>query len=91
MNGELTARKHLLQLENRESLTVTGIKDVDAFNDEEITAAGDCGDIVIKGESLRIEELNLESGLLKVKGKIRAIVYNDKLIKKGMLKRMFSQ
>ena len=52
---------HLLTLENREHLTLTGISDVDSFNEEEIIAISPCGELTIKGELLHIEELNLEA------------------------------
>lgn len=35
---------HLLTLENREHLTLTGISDVDSFNEEEIIAISPCGE-----------------------------------------------
>ena len=41
---------HLLTLENREHLTLTGISDVDSFNEEEIIAISPCGELTIKGE-----------------------------------------
>ena len=46
---------HLLTLENREHLTLTGISDVDSFNEEEINAISPCGELTIKGELLHIE------------------------------------
>ena len=57
---------HLLTLENREHLTLTGISDVDSFNEEEINAISPCGELTIKGELLHIEELNLEAGTVSV-------------------------
>ena len=50
---------HLLTLENREHLTLTGISDVDSFNEEEIIAISPCGELTIKGELLHIEEVSL--------------------------------
>lgn len=61
---------HLLTLENREHLTLTGISDVDSFNEEEINAISPCGELTIKGELLHIEELNLEAGTVSVSGKV---------------------
>ena len=39
---------HLLTLENREHLTLTGISDVDSFNEEEIIAISPCGELTIR-------------------------------------------
>ena len=65
---------HLLTLENREHLTLTGISDVDSFNEEEIIAISPCGELTIKGELLHIEELNLEAGTVSVSGKVTSLV-----------------
>ncbi len=89
MNDEFE-RGHTLTLENREVLELSGIKDVDAFNEDEIIAKSSMGDIIIKGSALHVDELNLETGRLKVSGKIGAFVYNDKPTAKGFWGKVFS-
>ncbi len=89
MNGEFE-RKHSLTLENRETLEMSGVKDVGAFNEEQITATTSLGDILIKGSALHVDELNLETGSLKVSGTIGAFVYNDKVNAKGFFGRLFT-
>lgn len=81
--------QHTLILKDRRELTVTGIKDVDAFNEQEIVALCDGGELIIKGESLHIEQLSSESGELCVSGKIISLVYNEKFNGKSALKRLF--
>lgn len=83
-------KKHTLYLENRETLELGGISDVDAFNEEEISAMSDWGGILIKGTNLHIEVLDLETGTLKISGKIGALVYNESVSAKGFFGRMFS-
>lgn len=81
--------QHTLTLTNRSSLSLTGIKDVDAFNEQEIIAVCDTGELVVKGELLHIEELSLESGLVTVSGKITSLSYNEKFTQTSVLKRLF--
>lgn len=90
MAEELRKQKHTMVSENRELLELGGITDVGAFNEEEIAAVCDYGTILIKGLKLHIEALDLESGQLKISGKIGAIVYNDASPAKGFFKRVFS-
>ena len=90
MSESFEKKKHTASCENRETLEMSGINDVNAFNEEEVTAASDWGDIIIKGSALQVETLDLESGVLKVRGRISAIIYNDKTVVKGFLKRAFS-
>lgn len=90
MQSNETSKNHLIRLENRASLEMDGIKDVDAFNEQEIYAVSEMGSILIKGTSLHIETLELEMGSLKVTGKIDAIVYTNSSDKKSFLRRAFS-
>lgn len=88
INSELN--KHTLCIEDRKMLQVSGIKDVAEFNEEAVTAQCDFGDLLIKGEKLHVESLDLDTGTLKVSGNIIAVVYNEKSQAKGFFKRAFS-
>ena len=55
-----------------------------------MTAQCDFGDLLIKGEKLHVEALDLDIGTLKVSGNIIAVVYNEKSQAKGFFKRAFS-
>lgn len=70
-------RKHTLTVDGRERLTATGIRRVDAFSDEMITAQTDLGQLNIKGEGLHIETLNSETGDMLVNGKVAAVSYTE--------------
>ncbi|MGN1421219.1 MAG: sporulation protein YabP [Eubacterium sp.] len=83
------ATEHTLNLTNRETLSLTGISDVDSFNEEEILAVCSCGELSIKGDMLHIEELNLENGILTVSGKIVSLTYSEKFSSTSLLKRLF--
>ncbi|MBQ9229317.1 MAG: sporulation protein YabP [Eubacterium sp.] len=90
MQESMIQKKHTVYAENRELLELEGVNDVGAFNEEEITARCDCGSILIKGNGLHIEVLDLDSGKLKIKGKVTALVYSDSVSTKGLLGRLFS-
>ncbi len=81
--------QHTITLTNRANLSVTGINDVDAFNEQEIVAVCDSGELIIKGELLHIEELSIETGLLTVSGKISSLSYSEKFTQTSVLKRLF--
>ncbi len=75
--AEQPAKKHSLVIDNRERLTATGIKRVDFFSDELITAQTDQGQLNIKGEALHIESLNSDTGDMLVKGRVGAVSYTE--------------
>ena len=58
-------------LENRGNLTITGIEQVESFNDNTIILNSIKGGIVIKGNELNISNLNIE-------GTINSITYSNK-------------
>lgn len=65
-------------LENRGNLTITGIEQVESFNDNTIILNSIKGGIVIKGNELNISNLNLERGNLNIEGTINSITYSNK-------------
>ena len=46
----ITDRPHRVVIEQREKLNVTGVKDVDSFNENEVIFITTCGAITIMGE-----------------------------------------
>ena len=66
---------HNLILEGREKLTVSGVEDVDSFDETEIVAKTVRGKLVIRGEELHLEKLSLDGGEIIACGKIDAMEY----------------
>ena len=70
-------KPHRVVIESRERLSVTGVLDVDSFNENEIIFMTSCGAITINGFDLHIAKLNLEDATLIIEGKIQALDYAD--------------
>lgn len=68
-------RPHVLHMEDRTQLFVTGITDVDSYSDTIVLCKTVCGDMIIEGENLHVLELKLENGELQLQGTITAITY----------------
>lgn len=66
-----------ITLDNREKLCVTGVVDVESFNEESIIAVTDLGVLIIRGTELHINKLNLDSNELVVEGDIFSLEYSD--------------
>ena len=81
--------RHSVTINDCQQMTLTAIKDVDAFNEQEITAVCDWGEISIKGDLLHIEELSLESGFMSISGKIKSVSYTEKLSQSSVFKKLF--
>lgn len=83
--------KHTLMLEKRNKLSLTGVLDVISFDEDTVAANTDCGVIVIKGDELHIDNLNLEKGDLSLEGMVYSIVYEDNDGYSGGRTSMFSR
>ncbi|QNK42464.1 sporulation protein YabP [Caproicibacter fermentans] len=68
---------HSLILENRRTLTATGVSNVDSFDEQTVVAYTDLGELVIHGVNLHIDKLNIDSGELTLDGEITSMSYTD--------------
>lgn len=82
MTNEAKA-SHNLILNNRKKADMTGVTDVDNFNEDYILLHTELGYMEIRGSSLRIVKLDVENKKLSVEGEIAAIIYDDKSAKKA--------
>lgn len=81
---------HNCILEDRRTLSVSGVNDVDSFDEQVIVASTDLGELTIRGEKLHITRLSLEIGELQVEGNIAALSYADVAPKNsGFFSRVF--
>ena len=80
---------HIVNLEGRKNLSITGVKEVGSFDDCEITAHTDMGKLLIKGSNLNIKKLNLDTCDLEITGKICCLAYLDGCGGGSFLKRIF--
>lgn len=80
--NELSQGKHNLILENRSNLVISGVTDVDNFDENSILLYTQLGELVIRGKKLHINVMNVETGDLSVEGDICALIYGDRNTKK---------
>lgn len=70
-------KKHSLEMLGREKLTVSGVEDVDSFDDDRVVAYTTEGIMTVRGAELRINRLNVEVGELEIEGIVDSITYED--------------
>lgn len=81
---------HNCILEDRKRLSVSGVNNVESFDEETIVAATDYGDLTIKGQKMHITKLSLEIGELAIEGEIFSLGYSEAVEKGGsFLSRVF--
>lgn len=75
-NRKLT-QTHDLSLNERKKLSVTGVQDVEAFDEDCVTLSTVAGQLIVRGSGLKLNRLNLEGGELLVEGHIDALEYAE--------------
>lgn len=84
--------KSNLLLDSRKKLELTGILEVVSFDDERIILNTSIGTLDIKGDSLKVNKLDVQGGEVIIHGRINSMVYNDKNVsknKENIIKKLF--
>lgn len=80
-----------LIIENRRKTTVSGVTDVDSFDDKTLCVYTSQGRITFRGEGLHIASLSLEIGEVSFDGRVDGITYRDGVSHRNesFIKRLF--
>ncbi|WP_406565386.1 sporulation protein YabP [Bacillus solitudinis] len=77
MGRERKSNDHDVTLKGRKLLDITGVKQVESFDNEEFLLETVMGFLSIRGQNLHMKNLNVEQGLVSIEGKIYDFVYLD--------------
>lgn len=68
---------HKLTLEERSRLTLTGVTEVDRFEDTAVVLQTSLGTLIVQGRELKLKTLSLEGGQVEVRGRVTALAYQE--------------
>ena len=74
---------HNIIMENRRKLSVSGVEDVESFDEDSIILYTHAGLMTIKGCDLHINKLSVETGEVAIEGEISSVTYSDDEMSKG--------
>lgn len=80
---------HTMTLEQRNTLTMTGVSEVVSFDDTAVVLHTALGLLTVQGRELRLKTLSAEGGRVAVTGEISALTYEEPREPGGWLRRMF--
>ena len=86
---ERTAGPHSLILEGRERLSISGVEEVESFDERSIVAHTTRGTLVIHGSALHIDRLSLDTGDLAIDGVVDSLEYLAGEAGGGLWRRLF--
>ncbi len=67
--------EHSLILSNRRNMEISGVNNVNTFDEEEIILETSMGCLIILGQELHISMLNLDEGKVNIEGNVISIEY----------------
>ncbi len=85
---QLTSNPHQVILQNRQQVELTGVSDVDSFDDTVVVAYTSLGDLTVRGAQLHVKRLDLDSGILSVEGQIDCLQYSESRRSSGFFGRL---
>ncbi|MDR1689535.1 MAG: sporulation protein YabP [Clostridiales bacterium] len=71
------ASKHTVTMDKKERAAITGVLDVLSFDEDTVIADTEMGIIILKGNALHVNRLNLDNGDLGIDGDIISLTYED--------------
>ena len=74
---EIATGTHDIKIKNRKEIEVTGVKEIDSFDQEEFLLQTVMGYVIVRGEKLQLKTLNVQDGLVIIHGKIDDFSYMD--------------
>jgi sporulation protein YabP len=70
-------QEHDVVMRGRRLLEISGVKQVESFDNEEFLLETVMGFLAIKGQNLQMKNLDVDKGIVSIKGKIYEFVYLD--------------
>lgn len=82
---------HEVILKGRKSLDITGVKEVESFDNEEFLLETSLGFLSVRGHNLHIKNLDVDEGIISIEGKVDDLVYVDQPTEKskGFIGKLF--
>lgn len=77
MEERIIKTNHNITMHSRESVAMTGVKDVLSFDANEVLLDTEQGILMIRGQELHVSRLTLEKGEVDVDGRVDSLTYSD--------------
>ena len=77
MEEKTAAAVHRIVLNNRQAGSLTGVRDVVSFDENQVVLDTDMGLLTVKGKDLHLSRLTLEKGEAEMDGTVDSLVYSS--------------
>lgn len=71
------SKPHSIKICEREEIVITGVEEVESFDEREIVLFTEQGNLVLEGEDFKINALSVETGDMEISGFLVNLRYNE--------------
>ena len=91
MSGHTESQAHDICVKQRREMSVTGVKDIDSFDETAAVLQTVGGELTVEGSELKIGVLDTDRGVVTLTGKINGFFYSSDQTeeKRGIISRFF--
>ncbi|MBO5355547.1 MAG: sporulation protein YabP [Clostridia bacterium] len=88
--GNEQEKKHALSMGARRHISISGVTEVESFDEQTVILSTDCGEMTLEGEGLHIGTLDIARGVVEVDGKVNGLYYSDSApARRGLRAKLF--
>ncbi len=77
MDEKTGIRAHSCLMQNRSSVSLTGVREVVSFDEEQVVMDTDLGLLTLKGKELHVSRLTVEKGEVDIDGTVDSMTYSS--------------
>lgn len=90
MTEETAKMPHSFFMEERNRINISGVRDVDSFDEQTLIVFTDQGEITVKGEKIKVSHFSADTGDFSATGAFQSLSYSERLPKNsGFFARVF--
>ena len=76
-------RPHQVTLDERRHVQISGVSDVDRFDESAVVLSTSRGELTVRGHGLHVQQMDLDAGKLVLDGTVDALLYADDVPRQG--------
>ena len=77
MEQNAQKQSHGIRLDKRSHMDISGVLEVESFDDVSVILKTDCGELTVEGMGIRIGTLDTDRGVVELDGKVDAVYYSE--------------
>lgn len=89
MQEQALKQPHILSLDNRKKLSISGVTEVESFDETSVILHTALGTLMIRGEGLQMKTLSIDGGQVAISGTVISIAYEEPKPTGGFFSRLF--